>query len=157
MRIGSALVVLGLVACGRDPVSPTDASSPGDGSGVEPFQPTLGAHWDPTHTEVVFRVGSTHATRLELELFDQPAETAAIATITMDRESDSTFIAHVVAADLPATIYYGYRAWGPNWPYDATWTPGSDAGWIADVDAQGNRMNPNKLVFDPYALELSHD
>ena len=28
---------------------------------------------------------------------------------------------------------------------------------IADVDASGNRFNPNKLLFDPYALELSHD
>src|SRR5205814_2225340 len=51
----------------------------------------------------------------------------------------------------------GYRVWGPNWPYDAAWTPGSTAGWIADADADGNRMNPNKLVFDPYARELSHD
>ena len=30
-------------------------------------------------------------------------------------------------------------------------------GFIADVDASGNRFNPNKLLFDPYALELSHD
>jgi glycogen operon protein len=161
MRIGSAAVVvaLGLApsACGRDPVTPTDAASPGDGSGIQPFQPTLGAHWDPTGSEVIFRVASTRATRLELDLFDQPAGAAARSTITMDRDGDSTFVTHVAAADLPATIYYGYRAWGPNWPYDATWTPGSDAGWLADVDAQGNRMNPNKLVFDPYALELSHD
>ena len=157
MRIGSAIAfALVLAACGRDPASSTDGA-PSDGSGVQPFQPTLGAHWDPTHSEVVFRVGSTRATRVELDLFDQPAGAAAVKTIVMDRDGDSTFIAHVAAADLPAAIYYGYRAWGPNWPYDASWTPGSAAGWIADVDAQGNRMNPNKLVFDPYALELSHD
>jgi isoamylase len=53
--------------------------------------------------------------------------------------------------------YYGYRAWGPNWPYDPAWTKGSAAGFISDVDAAGNRFNPNKLLFDPYALELSHD
>ena len=56
-----------------------------------------------------------------------------------------------------ATTYYGYRVWGPNWPYDPAWTPGSLAGWITDVDGDGNRMNPNKVVFDPYAEELSHD
>ena len=31
------------------------------------------------------------------------------------------------------------------------------AGFVADVDADGNRFNPNKLLFDPYARELSHD
>jgi isoamylase len=25
------------------------------------------------------------------------------------------------------------------------------------VDAQGNRFNPNKLLIDPYAHEISHD
>jgi isoamylase len=56
-----------------------------------------------------------------------------------------------------STIYYGYRAWGPNWPYDAAWTKGSTAGFLSDVDASGNRFNPNKLLLDPYARELSHD
>jgi len=32
-----------------------------------------------------------------------------------------------------------------------------DAGFISDIDAQGNRFNPNKLLSDPYAKELSHD
>jgi glycogen operon protein len=54
-------------------------------------------------------------------------------------------------------IYYGHRAWGPNWPFDAAWTPGSEAGFLRDVDASGNRFNPNKLLLDPYALEISHD
>jgi glycogen operon protein len=58
---------------------------------------------------------------------------------------------------LGGTLYYGYRAWGPNWPYNASWTKGSSLGFISDVDAAGNRFNPNKLLTDPYALELSHD
>jgi glycogen operon protein len=58
---------------------------------------------------------------------------------------------------INGVVYYGYRAWGPNWTYYAAWTKGSQIGFIADVDAQGNRFNPNKLLFDPYALELSHD
>lgn len=28
---------------------------------------------------------------------------------------------------------------------------------MSDVDREGNRFNPNKLLFDPYGLELSHD
>ena len=43
------------------------------------------------------------------------------------------------------------RAW------DAAWQPGSDAGFVARVTADGDRMNPNKLLIDPYAREISHD
>jgi pullulanase/glycogen debranching enzyme len=52
---------------------------------------------------------------------------------------------------------YGYRAWGPNWSFDPTWTKGSGSGFHRDVDPQGNRFNPNKLLLDPYALDVSHD
>jgi isoamylase len=52
-------------------------------------------------------------------------------------------------------VYYGYRAWGPNWPFSNSWTKGSSAGFISDVDAQGSRFNPNKLLIDPYAHEIS--
>src|SRR5262249_50072528 len=55
------------------------------------------------------------------------------------------------------TIFYGYRAWGPNWPFDPAWKKGSKAGFITDVDDAGNRFNPTKLLLDPYAREVSHD
>ncbi len=155
MRIGLAVL---LVACAREGAMPngSDGGAP-DGGTVMPFQPALGAHWAPDGSEVVFRVASTRATRIELELFDQPSGSAPVRSVVLEAGTDHVFTAHVAAAALPATIYYGYRAWGPNWPYDAAWTPGSGAGWLADVDTDGDRMNPNKLVFDPYALELSHD
>jgi glycogen operon protein len=60
-------------------------------------------------------------------------------------------------AAIGNAIFYGYRAWGPNWPHDPAWVPGSMTGFIADVDAAGNRFNPNKLLLDPYALEVTHD
>jgi len=60
-------------------------------------------------------------------------------------------------AGITGPVYYGYRAWGPNWPFTSSWTKGSGAGFISDVDAQGNRFNPNKLLIDPYAHEISHD
>jgi glycogen operon protein len=56
-----------------------------------------------------------------------------------------------------STVYYGYRAWGPNWTYDSSWTPGSDIGFALVVDSAGNRLNPNKLLLDPYALEIFSD
>jgi glycogen operon protein len=56
-----------------------------------------------------------------------------------------------------STVYYGYRAWGPNWIYNSSWTPGSATGFVSVVDSAGNRFNPNKLLLDPYALEISSD
>nr|BFE70631.1 hypothetical protein GCM10020092_039320 [Actinoplanes digitatis] len=55
-------------------------------------------------------------------------------------ENSDTFSATVTVADLAAhgvtgTVYYGYRAWGPNWPYNSAWTKGSTAGFISDVDS----------------------
>jgi isoamylase len=52
----------------------------------------------------------------------------------------------IAAADLAAkgiagTIYYDYRAWGPNWPFGPVWKPGSTAGFIKDVDDAGNRFD----------------
>ena len=76
-------------------------------------------------------------------------------------DASSPWQADVPRARLAAlgvtTVYYGYRAWGPNWHADPTWKKGSSAGFLADVDAQGNRYNPNKLLIDPYTRELSHD
>src|SRR5262249_25553670 len=122
------------------------------------WQAPLGAHWTPAGDAVVFRVASTRATHVELSIYDAPMNAPERVHVALDRESSGTvWTARVAADQLPATIYYGYRVWGPNWPYDTGWQPGSTAGWIADVDGDGNRMNPNKLVFDPYARELSHD
>ena len=149
MRLACAVL---FAACGHQPSLTGDAG----GDAATTWQPALGAHWDPTNSYVSFEIASTRATRIELELFDQPTGAAAIASVAM-AQRENVWSAQVPAAQLPATIYYGYRAWGPNWPYDPAWQPGADTGWITDVDSAGNRMNPNKLVFDPYAYELSHD
>lgn len=59
---------------------------------------------------------------------------------------------------LPPGTFYGFRCWGPNWEYQKEWKRGNSAvGFKEDVDEQGNRFNPNKVLFDPYARELSHD
>ncbi|MGE5186361.1 MAG: alpha-amylase family glycosyl hydrolase [Acidobacteriota bacterium] len=150
-RLAMAVVVAACAHQGHAPSSTPDA--PGSA-----WVPALGAHWTPDGSAVVFRVASTRATRLELDVFAQPTGAPAQLAIVMTPEaSGQVWTATVPAAQLPPTIYYGYRAWGPNWPYDPSWTPGSQAGWISDVDGDGNRFDPNKLVWDPYAVELSHD
>ncbi|HEX5063977.1 MAG TPA: alpha-amylase family glycosyl hydrolase, partial [Kofleriaceae bacterium] len=142
-----------VVACAHQGAGP----SGDDDDGQEPWQPGLGAHWSPAGDEVSFRIASTRATRIELWIYAQPTQSAEVLHAELARETDTTFGVRVPASALPPTIYYGYRVWGPNWPYEPAWQPGTDIGWITDVDSDGNRMNPNKLVIDPYARELSHD
>ena len=57
----------------------------------------------------------------------------AILKTQMIRQADQSLtctlqVANLQALGLAGAIYYGYRAWGPNWTFDAAWTPGSSAG-----------------------------
>ena len=123
----------------------------------------LGASLDAAGKEVTFRVFSNRATRVEVWVYQQPSGEAEKAKVEMTVDpvtkiwSKTVAVADLTAAGVGATIHYGYRAWGANWTFDAAWTKGSHAGFVSDVDDQGNRFNPNKLLLDPYALEVSHD
>ncbi|MBL8348741.1 MAG: glycogen-debranching protein [Burkholderiaceae bacterium] len=133
----------------------------------------LGGQLNAAGTAVSFRVFSKHATRMEVYLYRQATGAAHVARYVMARPAGSELwqVSVPVATlrnlgfDIDPThpakpftdIHYGYRAWGPNWPWAAGWTPGSSTGFITDVDTQGHRFNPNKLLLDPYALETSHD
>ncbi|MFC5513391.1 glycogen debranching protein [Massilia jejuensis] len=121
----------------------------------------LGAAYDATKANVTFKVYSGKATRIELYLYSTATGTAEKARYVMTNTSGIWSVtiptSTLSTQGLSGTLYYGYRAWGPNWPYNASWTKGSALGFISDVDAAGNRFNPNKLLSDPYALELSHD
>ncbi|MEZ4435963.1 MAG: isoamylase [bacterium] len=109
-----------------------------------------------------FAVYSARATAIELWIYDRAfgAEPALVVPMAADGQGAwraTVGRAALAAAGLGDVIHYGYRAWGPNWRYVDDWYPGSEAGFVADVDGEGNRFNPNKLLFDPYGLELSHD
>ena len=122
----------------------------------------LGASYDATKANVTFKVYSSRATRIELSLYSTATGTVEKARYVMALGaggvwSSSIPVTTLNGQGLTGTLYYGYRAWGPNWPYSASWVKGSATGFISDVDASGNRFNPNKLLTDPYALELSHD
>jgi glycogen operon protein len=123
--------------------------------------PTLGARFSLDHSQLTFTLQAPRSTRIELWLYAQPLNAAPILKQPLQGRNDGTLSLTLPTAGLPDTLYYGYRAWGPNWPFDPAWTPGSApssmAGFLADVDAAGNRFNPNKLLLDPYALEISHD
>lgn len=122
----------------------------------------LGAKYDDTKTNITFRAYSSRATRMELDLFAVSYGAPEVAKYVLTEDANGVWsvtvpVSALRAAGIDGAVFYGYRAWGPNWPYSVSWTKGSSAGFITDVDASGNRFNPNKLLFDPYALELSHD
>ena len=122
----------------------------------------LGGAYDATKANINFKVVSSRATRIEVWIYAAATGQAEKKTLVMTKGANNVWAASVpvstlTAAGVTGTVYYGYRAWGPNWTYNSGWTKGSSLGFASDVDASGNRFNPNKLLLDPYALEVSHD
>ncbi len=124
----------------------------------------LGASYDaPAKRNATFRVYSSRATRIQVDVFASPMNSPAVLSTVLQRDaatqifSGSIAVSALTAAGVAGPVYYGYRAWGPNWPYSSAWSNGTSTGFVADVDSQGNRFNPNKLLIDPYAREISHD
>jgi isoamylase len=113
-----------------------------------------GAH--AARGSVTFAVYARHATQVLLEIYPQAVGAHAKFDYWMQQGADGVWRARL--RSVPVGTLYGFRCWGPNWTFDPAWARGnSAAGFISDVDAAGNRYNPNKLLFDPYARELSHD
>ncbi|MHB1698911.1 MAG: alpha-amylase family glycosyl hydrolase [Acidobacteriaceae bacterium] len=122
----------------------------------------LGASYNSGATAITFRVYSSQATAMQLYLYSagygvQESAVCALSSVGSNVWAVTVQVSDIQAAGITGTVYYGYRAWGPNWPYNASWTKGSSVGFISDVDSYGNRFNPNKLLYDPYALEISQD
>jgi isoamylase len=122
----------------------------------------LGAAYNSGQTNITFRVYSSQATNIVLYLYSAGYGVQESATYPMTAQGSGVWaitvsVSTIKAAGITGTVYYGYRAWGPNWTYSSSWTKGSSVGFISDVDSNGNRFNPNKLLLDPYALEVSQD
>jgi len=101
-------------------------------------------------------VYSANATNMVLEVYLADTGSDAAYDYTLEKGSDNIWRAAI--ANAPANTLYAFRAWGPNWPVNSSWARGnSAAGFISDCDSSGNRFNPNKVLFDPYARELSHN
>jgi isoamylase len=91
-----------------------------------------GAAWDGDG--VNFSLFSAHATGVELCLFDASGE-RELERIALPEYTDEIWHGYLEGAK-PGLVY-GYRVHGPYEP------------------EQGHRFNPNKLLIDPYARELS--
>ena len=101
-------------------------------------------------------VYSANAASVVLEIYLQDTGADAAYDYAMVKGADNIWRAAV--ANAPAYTLYAFRAWGPNWPFTSSWSRGnSSAGFVSDCDTSGNRFNPNKVLFDPYTRELSHN
>ena len=151
---GFVVLIVALIAWNRS--SRADTSYPAG-------TPSLGAHYDQTGATINFRVYPSRATAIDLYLYDVAIDADEKSVVPMSKATDSDIwsadvsVATLTANGIAGTVFYGYRAWGPNWKRDNGWTKGTQAGFVSDVDSDGNRFNPNKLLIDPYAAELSHD
>ena len=94
----------------------------------------LGAHHDGNG--VNFAVFSQHASKIELCIFSDDGVTDTVRLMLPEKTGP---VWHGYVPDLPIGTLYGYRAHGEYAP------------------ERGHRFNPNKLLMDPYARELSGD
>ena len=116
----------------------------------------LGVTIDFEQKTGTFAVYSANATKILLEIYNNAYGEDAAYDYWMEKGSDNIWRAKI-SGIKPGTLY-AFRAWGPNWEYDEAWNRGdSMAGFIINVDSNGNRFDPNKVLFDPYAREISHD
>lgn len=103
-----------------------------------------------------FAVYSKNATKILLELYNAAYGEEATYDYWMEKGNDDIWRAKING--ITSGTLYAFRAWGPNWTFDENWKRGgSSAGFVSDFDSAGNRFNPNKVLFDPYSKEISHD
>ena len=134
--------------------SPVDNNGSSSGYGWSTLTSDLGANVNGDET--TFAVYSKNATKILLEIYDKAYGEDAKYDYWMEKGSDNIWRAKLRGAK--SGTLYAFRAWGPNWTYDEDWSRGnSDVGFKMDYDSNGNRFNPNKVLFDPYAKEISHD
>ena len=119
---------------------------------------SFGARYNKTDKSVEFKLYSKNATSVFLCIFNKPQGEDAVMTLAMERAGDifKTSVKDYVLNCHNKPVYYGFRVFGPNWPYSPDFKPGTSIGFIAKFDNEGNRFNPNKLAYDPYSKELSH-
>jgi isoamylase len=154
-RLTSVLLALFALACAEDDYTRQYADKPIADSYDELDVRAL-EHLGATRVDrgVNFGVYSEAAERVHLYLFDDPEAELPTRDIEMTRFGD---VWNVYVEGVGLGQHYGFVAWGPNWRYDPQWKPGTIHGFVADVDAEGNRFNPNKLLLDPYARAFHRD
>src|SRR5688572_28774720 len=95
----------------------------------------LGAH--VRRGGVDFAVYARHATRVLLEIYGDPLTTDCRYDYWLQQGRDGVWRGRL--RQVPVGTHYGFRCWGPNWPFDPAWSRGNSAvGFVSDVDADGH-------------------
>src|SRR5688500_7602327 len=136
MRSGPLAVLAILLSGCPDTSSPPSSADggPAPDAAPPPFEPPLGGSYEPDGRAVWFRVAAPRAERVEVAIFATPTGAAETLRVPLVRDGDLWSV-RVAVEELPEVVYYGYRVWGPSWRWDPSWTPGSDAGFVARVTA----------------------
>ncbi len=144
----------------------TQALSNASKSIITTSKTPLGASYNSETNSIDFKVASKNATKIFLSVFEDKFDKNPIKHIEMEKKEGSDIFTASLEAQKEGgkvqPVYYGYRAFGPNWEYkegffdnDGT-IANPEYGFNSFVDNHGNRFNPNRLAYDPYAQELSH-
>src|SRR5260370_32291150 len=85
----------------------------------------LGASYDSTKSNVVFRVYSSRATRIEVHIYTTAMRSPEVLHFPLNPDSSTKIfsvsipVATLRTAGVTGPVYYGYRASGPNRPYSS--------------------------------------
>ena len=137
------------------------AFSPVDSNGTEAVFGWVDVTFEPggridSEGNLEVAVYSKNASKVLLEIYSTAYGEDAVYDYWMEKGSDNFWRAEL--DDVPAGTLYAFRVWGANWTFYESWERGnSSAGFVSDYDSIGSRFNPNKVLFDPYAREISHD
>lgn len=118
----------------------------------------LGASYKEETKSVEFKLFSKNATKVLLCIFEKPQGEDPIMTLEMQKNGDiwETSVKDYILNCHKKPVYYGFRIFGENWKYSEEYKVATDIGFVSKYDSKGNRFNPNKVAYDPYAQELSH-
>src|SRR5260370_25644471 len=91
---------------------------------------SLGASYDAQQANITFRVYSSQATSIMVYLYAggygrQDALRYVLSPVGNGVWTKTVPVSSLQASGITGAVYYGYRAWGPNWPYNSSWTKGS--------------------------------
>jgi isoamylase len=83
---------------------------------------SLGASYNAQKTDITFRVYSSQATYMKLYLYSTGCGAQESATYVLSPTGSNVWavtvaVSAIQSAGITGTVYYGYRAWGPNWTY----------------------------------------
>lgn len=86
---------------------------------------SLGASYDSTQSNVIFNIYSSRATRIEVDLYVSPMGSPEVLRFPLTANSGTNIfsisipVTTLQMAGVTGPVFYGYRAWGPNWTFSS--------------------------------------